>query len=299
MGKNLHVVDISPCVYAGSFNTRSFIQGGVVNTSSGYRERNIPTGGASMLFNILGQYMGTGDIVFVADRQPTVKYELDPQYKQTRTHPHNVMIGKSVAECILKDCGFVVQYKDGYEADDIIYSIVHARRHAYEHVYVHTGDSDLYCLVSDTTSILPTSSKAKSVNMANYNYACRANGDTPYNTVVFQKFLRGDASKGILSLPKELQRQVCALFCTSQFLPFLGDTVFVLSLMRRYFPELHTRARLFYPIHVPEAWDIVQDINALRIKEWAYEIGNRKVPGRRGDMSKQVAEMLELSLYLD
>ena len=55
--KVLHVVDMSPCIYAGSFNRHSFIQGDILNTGNGYRERNIPTGGASMLFNILGQYM--------------------------------------------------------------------------------------------------------------------------------------------------------------------------------------------------------------------------------------------------
>ena len=43
--KVLHVVDMSPCIYAGSFNRHSFIQGDIVNTGNGYRERNIPTGG--------------------------------------------------------------------------------------------------------------------------------------------------------------------------------------------------------------------------------------------------------------
>ena len=92
--KILHVVDISPCIYAGSFNKRSFIPGEVINTGNGYRERIIPTGGTSMLFNILGQYMGTGTIVFVADRDPTIKKNMYADYKGTRTHPHDVSVGK-------------------------------------------------------------------------------------------------------------------------------------------------------------------------------------------------------------
>ena len=96
--KVLHVVDMSPCIYAGSFNRHSFIQGDIVNTGNGYRERNIPTGGASMLFNILGQYMGTGPIAFVADRNPTIKKDKYPDYKGSRTHPNNVSVGKVHSE---------------------------------------------------------------------------------------------------------------------------------------------------------------------------------------------------------
>ena len=36
-----------------------------------------------------------------------------------------------------------------------------------------------------------------------------------------------------------------------------------------------------------------------RIKEWAYEIGNRKIQGKKGDLSKQFAELLSRSLYID
>ena len=159
--KVLHVVDMSPCIYAGSFNRHSFIQGDIVNTGNGYRERNIPTGGASMLFNILGQYMGTGPIAFVADRNPTIKKDKYPDYKGSRTHPNNVSVGKDVAEYILKDCGFTIYAEDGYEADDVIFTIVRQNRMKYDHIYVHTADSDLYILVRDNVSILPTSSQAK------------------------------------------------------------------------------------------------------------------------------------------
>ena len=180
----LHVVDMSPCIYAGSFNRRSFIQGDVVNTGNGYRERNIPTGGTSMLFNILGQYMGTGPIAFVADRNPTIKKELYQDYKGSRTHPNDVSIGKEVAEYILKDCGFTIYAEEGYEADDVIYTIVRQNRMRYDHIFVHTADSDLYILVRDNVSILPTSSKAKTVTMDNYTYLYAATGKGDFDTFI-------------------------------------------------------------------------------------------------------------------
>ena len=195
--KVLHVVDI---------------QGDIVNTGNGYRERNIPTGGASMLFNILGQYMGTGPIAFVADRNPTIKKDKYPDYKGSRTHPNNVSVGKDVAEYILKDCGFTIYAEDGYEADDVIFTIVRQNRMKYDHIYVHTADSDLYILVRDNVSILPTSSQAKTVTMDNYSYTCKKGKETPYNSVVFQKFLAGDpqaVSGGAVlpSQPDALSRQ--------------------------------------------------------------------------------------------
>ena len=200
--KVLHVVDMSPCIYAGSFNRHSFIQGDIVNTGNGYRERNIPTGGASMLFNILGQYMGTGPIAFVADRNPTIKKDKYPDYKGSRTHPNNVSVGKDVAEYILKDCGFTIYAEDGYEADDVIFTIVRQNRMKYDHIYVHTADSDLYILVRDNVSILPTSSQAKTVTMDNYSYTCKKGKETPNNSVVFKNFLHGDPSKDLPPLPK-------------------------------------------------------------------------------------------------
>lgn len=297
--KVLHVVDMSPCIYAGSYNQHSFIQGDVVNTGNGYRERNIPTGGTSMLFNILGQYMGTGPIAFVADRNPTIKKEMYPEYKGSRTHPNNVQVGKEVAEYILKDCGFTVYAEDGYEADDIIFSIVRQNRMRYDHVYVHTADSDLYILVRANVSILPTSSRAKVVTMDNYTYACKAGRDTPYNTVVFQKFLAGDLSKDIPSLPKEERQRLVALFCRPNLMHYLGNPGDLRMMMERVCPEYLDRLKLFYPMVVPGDFTIPMEGDKTRIQEWAWEIGNRKVPTRKGDLSKQISEMMQMALYIE
>jgi len=299
MATCLHVVDMSPCVYAGSFNKHSFIQGDIINTGTGYRERNIPTGGTSMLFNILGQYMGTGPIAFVADRNPTIKKDMFKDYKGGRTHPADVSIGKEVAEYILKDCGFTIYAEDGYEADDIIYTIVRENRMKYDHIFVHTADSDLYILVRDNVTILPTSSQAKLVTMDNYYYTCRKGKETPYNTVVFQKFLAGDPSKNLPPLSREEKQQLSAVLCTPNFMPYLGNPGDLKRVMEKVFPQYVERMTLFYPLLVPGSYDIPSEGNAQRIREWAWEIGNRKVPAKRGDLSAQIKEMMDLALYIE
>ena len=297
--KVLHVVDMSPCIYAGSFNRHSFIQGVIVNTGNGYRERNIPTGGASMLFNILGQYMGTGPIAFVADRNPTIKKDKYPDYKGSRTHPNNVSVGKDVAEYILKDCGFTIYAEDGYEADDVIFTIVRQNRMKYDHIYVHTADSDLYILVRDNVSILPTSSQAKTVTMDNYSYTCKKGKETPYNSVVFQKFLAGDPSKDLPPLPKEDRQYLVALFCRPNLMHYLGNPGDLRSMMERVCPQYLERLMLFYPLVVPRDFNILEEGDKERIQHWAWEIGNRKVPAKRGDLSKQISEMMQMALYIE
>lgn len=295
----LHVVDISPCIYAGSFNHRSFIQGEVINTVNGYRERNIPTGGTSMLFNIIANYSQTGPIAFVADRNPTIKKSACEGYKGNRTHPDNVSVEKEVAEFILSDCGFPIYAKDGFEADDLIYTIVAQNRNKYDHVFVHTADSDLYLLVADNVSVLPTSSQAKLVTRENYAYTCKKGKDVPYNSVVFRKFLEGDPSKNLSPLPKDERERLRVLFYTPTLLPILGNPRDIRTIMHRAFPEYEERLNLFYPMYVDEEFTITPDFNYKRVKEWAYEIGNRKIQGARGDLSTQIQAMLDKALYTE
>lgn len=297
---NLHVVDMSPAIYAGSFNRHSIIPGAVVKTPDGYRERYIPTGGTSQLFNILAQYMSSGDFAFVADRRPTIKQELFPNYKGSRSHQAHISVAKDVAEYILKDCGFTIYYREGYEADDVIANIVDANRDKYDHIFVHTADSDLYLLVDEKVSIKPTSSQAKEVTFENYSYAVKRGQTTAYNTLVFNKFLHGDPGKDIPAMsPRDIERAVLALAPNPAHWPKLGKWKYMRVLVQRLLPDLYDRFVLFYPLPIDEPWDIPSEGNVERIKNWAFEIRNRKIPGRQADLSKQIEEMQSLALYLE
>lgn len=299
MSRVLHVVDISPCVYAGMSNKYSFIQGGVLNTPEGHLEQNIPTGGTSMLFNILAQYMSDEHIMFIADRTPSVKKEIYPEYKACRTHPDEVEISKEVAEYILADCGFTVYAMDGYEADDIIYTIVNQNKKKFDHIYVHTADSDLYVVVQDNVSILPTSSQAKTVTMDNYEYMCKKGVTTVYNSVVFEKFLAGDRSKSLPALPKDERLALVKEFGNKNISKVLGNTDLVLALMKK-FPQYEDRCKLFYPLLVPGEFDAERvEGDKERIRNWAYEIRTSKIPKKRGDLTVQIAELMRRGLYIE
>ena len=295
----LHVVDMSGSIYAGSFNHHSFIPGDVVNTVNGYREQQIPTGGTSMLFNILAQYMGTGPIAFVADRTPAIKKEIDPNYKGNRTHPDNVQMEKEIAEYILQDCGFTIYARDGYEADDVIYSIVMMNKPRYNHIYVHTGDRDIYIVVDDKVSILPTSSRAKTVTRETYETTVFSNKVTPYNTVVYQKFIDGDPGKNLKSMYPVWAKELNAILYRPNLYQYLGSPNFMMQAVQKIHPELVDRVKLFYPLWINEMWEIPEEGDKVKVQNWAYEIGNRKIPGRRGDLSAQIKELMQRQLYIE
>lgn len=291
---------MSPAVYAGSFNKHSIIPCDIVQTPEGYRERYIPTGGTSQLFNILAQYMSTGDFAFVADRRPTIKQEMYPNYKISRAHPQHISIGKEVAEYILRDCGFTIHARDGYEADDVIANIVYANHDKYDHIYVHTADSDLYMLVDEKVSIKPTSSQAKEVTLENYGSVVKRGQYTEYNTLVFNKFLKGDPGKDIPGLGSAAAQHVIERIAPDpSHYEKLGKWRYMRSLVQRLLPDLYDRFVLFYPLPIDEPWEIQSEGNVERIKNWAYEIRNRKIPGRQGDLSKQIKEMQDMALYLE
>lgn len=301
MGTELHVVDMSPAIYAGSFNKRSFISGDVVQTVDGWREQAIPTGGASMLFNILSQYLPRGDFAFVADRMPTIKQELYAGYKSSRAHREEISISKDVAEFILQDCGFTIYSKDGYEADDVIANIVRLHYSEYDNIFVHTGDSDLYILVDDKVSILPTSSRAKTVTRENYEYTVSSKYNVSYNTLVFEKLLHGDPGKDITAMSKVDQEFLRRRFYGTEAMRCkCGDWYWLLQFMERCYPTVYKRARLFLPLPIEdETYPITHTESTQRIKEWAYEIGNSKISGRKGNLSAQIKEMLARGLYLN
>ena len=80
---------------------------------------------------------------------------------------------------------------------------------------------------------------------------------------------------------------------------YLGNPGDLRTMMSRACPQYLDRLTLFYPLVVPQTFDIPEQGNRERIQHWAWEIGNRKVPTKRGDLSKQISEMMQMALYIE
>lgn len=301
MSRILRVFDLSSYCHAGNVNKRAFFDGPIVELASGYTQRNVPAGGVSLLFNQLYYYMGECDMVFCADRNPTVKKGMYPQYKESRAHARDIEIQKEVMERVLELCGFTVLYEEGYEADDFIYSVVTKMKDQYDHVYVHTGDSDLYFLVSDNVSIAKTHSRTKEVNMENYSYMFKKGKFTPYNMITFMKVLNGDTSDDIPAMPVEKAQPLLDMFDSDFYRVRMGDKNFMRASVEFAAPWALPQFDLVYPLDTPVPEELGYGDKQL-VREFGYAMKNKLFDGNVrvfSTVNAAINQMAEDGLYID
>lgn len=297
----LRIFDVSPFVHAGAVNKHAMLLPELVDNGESFEERRIYAGGASLIWNILYYEFGKCDMVFCCDRWPSVKQGMYEYYKGSREHKEGIHKAKEVTEYILDDCGFTVLAEDGYEADDFIYSLVREHKSHYDHIYIYTGDSDLYFLVDDNVTILPNSSRSKTVTRQNFTYTARTGKYTPYNALTFYKILEGDKSDDIPALPAHLQRYLRDIFDKEMYHPLLGDKETVTQLLSPISKEIADQVSLVFPldIRVPQEFAPGDKIrvaewgNAFRNKLWR---NNNRIPAHIQD---RIEEMSEMGLYTE
>lgn len=297
----LRIFDVSPFVHAGAVNKHAMLLPELVDNGESFEERRIYAGGASLIWNVLYYEFGKCDMVFCCDRWPSVKQGMYEYYKGSREHKDGIHKAKEVTEYILNDCGFTVLAEDGYEADDFIYSLVREHKSHYDHIYIYTGDSDLYFLVDDNVTILPNSSRAKTVTRQNFTYTARTGKYTPYNALTFYKILEGDKSDDIPALPAHLQRYLREIFDKEMYHPLLGNKETVTQLLSPISKEIADQVSLVFPldIRVPQEFASGDKIrvaewgNAFRNKLWR---NNNRIPSHIQD---RIEEMSEMGLYTE
>lgn len=249
MSKVLCLFDVAPFVYAGMRNANSKLEQ-LVDVGSTFKMQVTPTGGLSLLLSEVYQLAGKADCVFCCDRNPTIKKDMFPEYKSGRKPNPNVSVSKAATEWLLDKCGFTTLARAGYEADDIIYTLVREHYDEYDEIYIYTGDSDLYFLVDSKVSIRPNSSRGKSVNINNYEEVLKSKGSR-YNTLTMQKIIKGDSSDNIPALPKDLQNVLGTFFYSDESVMHqLGNKEFVLQWTDFIAPEAVPRVELIFPLTV-------------------------------------------------
>lgn len=248
----LHIVDISNALYAGMFSD-FWVSRGVHEIDGQWKARRGFVGPIRFTLRILREMMGPNSIVIpVMERTPTIKrkmyYDLTGDefgYKAGRKEkPEHFDAVKDYLEVVLRDLGFPVQYVEGYEADDIIYTLVELYKYDFEKIYVHTRDSDLFFLVSDNVEIAPVGSQGKVVDMYNYSVVIKKGWTFYYNTVHIHKLLNGDSSDNISGIGQEWGKRIDSVIPEEEF-PRLGN----LDLTREYLRELVMKYPTEYGVH--------------------------------------------------
>jgi hypothetical protein len=308
---NLHILDCSNYIYAGAFSNKSIARG--VRESNGTYEANeAPIGGVRFLIRQIASLISDNDeVIPVFDRIPEIKKDMYQQvfgwdgYKANRPPKTIDITGQQrYAEQILRDIGFAVQSVDTYEADDVIYSLVQYFKDDYEHIYIHTKDSDLSFLVSENVSIAMVGDKGKEIDIISYPNVIKKGEYIWYNTCMMHKLYAGDVSDNIPGIGKEFAPLFDAVVPTSDFRK-LGD----LDLCRQYikqaitnnpmFPGGHNILRTFnilcpLLIDYEELNDIETDIDA---NKWAYYVQDWNKQLDTGHLEDMLMEYIE-SYYI-
>lgn len=240
---NLHLMDCSNYIYAGAAHEK-YKSFGVTEIRGMYQNCSLPIGGLCYLLKCYQELVTPNDIVVMCfDATPTVKYRLLEEstggvykYKGNRTpQPSYLKFEKILCREVAERCNIPCAYADGYEADDLIYTLVKEYQNDFENVYIHTRDSDLAFLVSDNVSIQPTGNTGKVIDRTNYSKAIFKDRNIPYNTIILNKLLYGDTSDNIPPIPGLWIHY--NKFFTPDLLPECGDPEFVKSILDKIVKE--------------------------------------------------------------
>ena len=207
----LHILDTSNYIHIGDAASPKKINRGVRETNFEYQSNVAPFGGVYYLLNkVMKLHEDPSNIVVpVFDSTPTIKRKM---YGDVFNNPYGYKAGRKskgpsigwqrdLAKKLLTQAGFPVQYVEGYEADDIIYTLVQMYKEDYEHIYIHTLDSDLAFLVDDNVSIAAVSdANPKIITKANYEYSITKKRRMVYNISHLVKLCYGDTSDNIFGI---------------------------------------------------------------------------------------------------
>lgn len=119
--------------------------------------RGLPTNGlhgfAAMMWGLLRTARPSHVAVAFTGDPPLVKHRLDPDYKINHyEHPDEIKQQMPYAMQFVKALGLRVFLEQGYEADDVIATLLHQNRRM--HTRIVSSDRDFYQLVSDRARVL-------------------------------------------------------------------------------------------------------------------------------------------------
>ncbi len=148
--ENLYIVDVS------SFIFRAFYAIRMLNAPDG-TPVNAVYGVLTMLMKIL-QKPDCHHIVLAQDsKEKSFRSQIYEAYKANRQEPPEELRPQfKIIDDLLDVMGVARIKVPGQEADDIIATISKKYKHQFKHIYIVSGDKDLFQLVDDTTTMIDT-----------------------------------------------------------------------------------------------------------------------------------------------
>ncbi len=205
MSDILHIIDINNMAYRGMFN-RSVYNYGVSMHGGIYQADSVPMGVVYYIFNHLNMIdkeafpAFNNYYAFCADSRNIIKKELYPEYKAQRNHDtakeNHLYEQMEYLKLLLRDRGFSVFEENGYEADDLAFSLWRSCYDYYDFIFFHVNDGDYNFMInSDKIGIIRPikGGGCKLINKNNYEHEL----GLEYNMSLFNKLIKSDPSDNI------------------------------------------------------------------------------------------------------
>lgn len=317
----LRIFNVSDYIHAGaaprsknSFSKPPHYYAGVRELPDGsFAASRLPTGGISFMLNPIFEYLTSDNaenetMVFCIDDIPTIKRKMyldllkdEMGYKAKRSGKSlEVSIQRKAIKDILSLVSHNVLFAEGFEADDIIAALVTQYKNSYDHIYIHTRDTDLYCLVNDNVSIETVGVQGKKVTKENFSNVLtdKYGYPLPFNGILLEKLFYGDNSDNIpgigavytdiikRAIPKDNYK-----FLTNFNLlrTWVGKAV-------EYNPIVTGILELLLPLEVPEEYLTIYD-EPINFNRLCY-LGNR-VQNKYCKKNTWNEELIEVKEMLD
>ena len=244
---NLHLFDTSEYIYSGSRNL--WILRGGMQTDSGYVDASLPCGSLAYVLNTFEEWGGENEVlVHCIDSPPTYKRALHEKYfsggyKGNRSTPTpEITVQKKMVPEMLEMIGANTVTAPGYEADDIIASIVKYYHDDFEKIYIHAADSDLFYLVDEKVEILPLAggfdslqknysnnkkiSPGRHIYLENWTSFVRKGKTCPRNVLTLFKILDGERGDNVPAVSYEMGMKIVDSIPHSEY-PLCGDNEYL------------------------------------------------------------------------
>ena len=148
--KKLVIIDINNFIYRAYFGIQQRL------TAPDGTPVNAVYGVFNMIHRLLLNLQPT-TVVVAQDSRQSLRKELYPQYKENRSKmPEDLIKQVSIINDMLKFMNLTLIESPGYEADDIVNSLVKSFHSQFDEIYIASGDKDLMQLVDSKVKCVDT-----------------------------------------------------------------------------------------------------------------------------------------------
>lgn len=235
-----------------------------VDSISADRVCGCPTGALSVLFRKIAYLLSTDHHVICAFDSKTDRKTIIPEYKANRSKVPEVILQSELAYNLLTELNISCVKVDGFEADDLVYSLCNKYNMKVPRIYIHSADKDLaHNVINSRIEILSVNCNSLNINYGNFvEVFAEPDFKTPLNMVTLKKVFTGDSSdnikafrsykgvsgvklfKQVLELVREYDVYDPNLNRTEEFANILIDA---LGLEECDLEELQKRMKIFFP----------------------------------------------------